>query len=66
MLSLNLKFDRQLEETNADGFTVTDTIHLENELQTALMQIRSRKVIYLCTLLPNRNLLFGTVVLKYT
>ncbi|KAK4726270.1 hypothetical protein R3W88_031187 [Solanum pinnatisectum] len=35
--------ERQLEETNADGLTVTDLIHLENELQTALMQVRSRK-----------------------
>ncbi|KAF3634922.1 putative agamous-like MADS-box protein AGL31-like [Capsicum annuum] len=36
--------DRQLEETNADDFTVSDLIHLENELQTALIQTRSRKV----------------------
>ncbi|XP_049398140.1 agamous-like MADS-box protein AGL70 isoform X1 [Solanum stenotomum] len=35
--------ERQLEETNADGLTVTDLIHLENELQTALIQVRSRK-----------------------
>ncbi|MCE3216035.1 hypothetical protein HAX54_004539 [Datura stramonium] len=35
--------ERQLEETNADGLAVTDLIHLENELQTALIQIRSRK-----------------------
>ncbi|XP_059286877.1 truncated transcription factor CAULIFLOWER A-like isoform X2 [Lycium ferocissimum] len=35
--------ERQLEETNADGLTVTDLIHWENELQTAIIQIRSRK-----------------------
>ncbi|KAM3338096.1 agamous-like MADS-box protein AGL31 isoform X1 [Capsicum galapagoense] len=35
--------DRPLEETNADDFTVSDLIHLENELQTALVQTRSRK-----------------------
>ncbi|MCD9641012.1 hypothetical protein HAX54_026824 [Datura stramonium] len=35
--------ERQLKETNADGVTVTDLIHLENELQTALIQTRSRK-----------------------
>ncbi|XP_049355731.1 agamous-like MADS-box protein AGL70 [Solanum verrucosum] len=35
--------ERQLEKTNADGLTVTDLIHLENELQTSLIQIRSRK-----------------------
>ncbi|KAL3321974.1 hypothetical protein AABB24_039546 [Solanum stoloniferum] len=35
--------ERQLEETNADGLTVTDLINLENELQTALIQVRSRK-----------------------
>ncbi|KAH0734170.1 hypothetical protein KY285_009877 [Solanum tuberosum] len=35
--------ERQLEETNAYGLTVTDLIHLENELQTALIQVRSRK-----------------------
>ncbi|WMV57168.1 hypothetical protein MTR67_050553 [Solanum verrucosum] len=34
---------RQLEETNTDGPAVTDLVHLENELQTALMQIRFRK-----------------------
>ncbi|KAF3642375.1 putative protein MADS AFFECTING FLOWERING 5-like isoform X2 [Capsicum annuum] len=34
---------RQLEE-NVDGVTATDLIHLENELLTALVQIRSRKV----------------------
>ncbi|KAF3647943.1 hypothetical protein FXO37_19695 [Capsicum annuum] len=36
--------ERQFEETNADGFAVTDLVHLENELQTALIQIRSTKV----------------------
>ncbi|KAF3619069.1 putative protein MADS AFFECTING FLOWERING 5-like isoform X2 [Capsicum annuum] len=35
--------ERQLEETNADGHTVTDLIHLQNELQTSLTQIRSKK-----------------------
>ncbi|KAG5573341.1 hypothetical protein H5410_063107 [Solanum commersonii] len=35
--------ERQLEETNADGPAVTDLVHLQNELQTALMQIRFRK-----------------------
>ncbi|XP_055810257.1 agamous-like MADS-box protein AGL70 [Solanum dulcamara] len=35
--------ERQLEETNDDGLTVTDLIHLEDELQTALIQVRSRK-----------------------
>ncbi|XP_049355613.1 truncated transcription factor CAULIFLOWER A-like [Solanum verrucosum] len=35
--------ERQLEETNADGLTVTDLMHLENELQTALIKVRSRK-----------------------
>ncbi|XP_060173271.1 agamous-like MADS-box protein AGL27 [Lycium barbarum] len=35
--------ERQLEETNADGLAVTDLVHLENELQTALIQARSRK-----------------------
>ncbi|WMV57167.1 hypothetical protein MTR67_050552 [Solanum verrucosum] len=35
--------ERQLEETNDDGLAVTDLIHLENELQTALIQVRSRK-----------------------
>ncbi|PHU06740.1 hypothetical protein BC332_23229 [Capsicum chinense] len=35
---------RQLEEPNADSLPVTDLIHLEKELQTTLMQIRSRKV----------------------
>ncbi|XP_047257653.1 agamous-like MADS-box protein AGL70 [Capsicum annuum] len=35
--------ERQLEETNADGLTITELVHLENELQTALIQIRSRK-----------------------
>ncbi|KAF3644907.1 putative agamous-like MADS-box protein AGL31-like, partial [Capsicum annuum] len=35
--------ERQFEETNADGFAVTDLVHLENELQTALIQIRSTK-----------------------
>ncbi|TMW91388.1 hypothetical protein EJD97_014405 [Solanum chilense] len=35
--------ERQLEETNADGLTVTDLIHLENELQTALIHLRARK-----------------------
>ncbi|XP_047257072.1 agamous-like MADS-box protein AGL70 isoform X2 [Capsicum annuum] len=35
--------NRQLEETNADGHTVTDLIHLQNELQTSLTQIRSKK-----------------------
>ncbi|CAN4114140.1 unnamed protein product [Withania somnifera] len=35
--------ERQIEETNGDGFTVTDLIHLENELQTALIQTRFRK-----------------------
>ncbi|XP_015060177.1 protein MADS AFFECTING FLOWERING 5-like [Solanum pennellii] len=35
--------ERQLEETNDDVLTVTDLIHLENELQTALIQLRSRK-----------------------
>ncbi|XP_016550914.2 agamous-like MADS-box protein AGL70 [Capsicum annuum] len=34
--------ERQLEE-NVDGVTATDLIHLENELLTALVQIRSRK-----------------------
>ncbi|NP_001352612.1 MADS-box transcription factor [Solanum lycopersicum] len=35
--------ERQLEETNADGLTLTDLIHLENELQTALIHLRARK-----------------------
>ncbi|PHT66288.1 hypothetical protein T459_30713 [Capsicum annuum] len=35
--------ERQFEETNADGLTVTDLVHLENELQTTLIQTRSRK-----------------------
>ncbi|XP_049398138.1 protein MADS AFFECTING FLOWERING 5-like isoform X1 [Solanum stenotomum] len=35
--------ERQLEETTDDGLAVTDLIHLENELQTALIQVRSRK-----------------------
>ncbi|XP_047257073.1 truncated transcription factor CAULIFLOWER A isoform X5 [Capsicum annuum] len=35
--------ERQLEEPNADSLPVTDLIHLEKELQTTLMQIRSRK-----------------------
>ncbi|KAM3289699.1 agamous-like MADS-box protein AGL70 [Capsicum chacoense] len=35
--------ERQFEETNADGFAVTDLVHLEIELQTALIQIRSTK-----------------------
>ncbi|XP_016551402.2 agamous-like MADS-box protein AGL27 isoform X2 [Capsicum annuum] len=34
--------ERQLEKTNAD-LAVTDLIHLENELQAALIQIRSRQ-----------------------
>ncbi|PHU06742.1 hypothetical protein BC332_23231 [Capsicum chinense] len=34
--------ERQIEE-NVDGVTATDLIHLENELLTALVQIRSRK-----------------------
>ncbi|KAM3338092.1 agamous-like MADS-box protein AGL70 [Capsicum galapagoense] len=34
--------ERQLKE-NVDGVTATDLIHLENELLTALVQIRSRK-----------------------
>ncbi|KAM3289696.1 protein MADS AFFECTING FLOWERING 5-like [Capsicum chacoense] len=34
--------ERQLEE-NVDSIPVTDLIHLENELQTALVQITSRK-----------------------
>uniref|UniRef100_M1BI82 MADS-box protein 15 n=2 Tax=Solanum tuberosum TaxID=4113 RepID=M1BI82_SOLTU len=46
------QFDRQLEETNADGLTVTDLIHLENELQTALIQVRSRKVFLLPSVPP--------------
>lgn len=45
------QFDRQLEETNADGLTVTDLIHLENELQTALIHLRARKV-YLLSSVP--------------
>ncbi|CAN4115582.1 unnamed protein product [Withania somnifera] len=35
--------ERKIEETNADGLTVTDLIDLENDLQTALIQTRSRK-----------------------
>ncbi|PHT29530.1 hypothetical protein CQW23_30880 [Capsicum baccatum] len=35
--------ERQLEKTNADDLAVTDLIHLENELQAALIQIRSRQ-----------------------
>ncbi|XP_060173265.1 agamous-like MADS-box protein AGL27 [Lycium barbarum] len=35
--------ERQLEETNADGLTVTDLVHLENELRTALIQTKSRQ-----------------------
>ncbi|XP_059286874.1 agamous-like MADS-box protein AGL27 isoform X3 [Lycium ferocissimum] len=34
---------RQLEEASADDLTVTDLSHLENELQSALTQTRSRK-----------------------
>ncbi|XP_060173268.1 truncated transcription factor CAULIFLOWER D-like isoform X1 [Lycium barbarum] len=36
--------ERHLEETNVDGLAVTDLVHLENELRTALIQARSRKV----------------------
>ncbi|XP_060173269.1 agamous-like MADS-box protein AGL27 isoform X2 [Lycium barbarum] len=35
--------ERHLEETNVDGLAVTDLVHLENELRTALIQARSRK-----------------------
>ncbi|XP_059287271.1 agamous-like MADS-box protein AGL70 [Lycium ferocissimum] len=35
--------ERQLEENDAEGLTVTDLVHLENELQTALIQTRSRQ-----------------------
>uniref|UniRef100_A0A1S4B697 Protein MADS AFFECTING FLOWERING 5 n=1 Tax=Nicotiana tabacum TaxID=4097 RepID=A0A1S4B697_TOBAC len=35
--------ERQLEEPDVDGLSVTDLVHLENQLQSALMQARSRK-----------------------
>ncbi|KAM3200036.1 transcription factor CAULIFLOWER D-like isoform X1 [Capsicum annuum] len=41
--------ERQFEETNADGLTVTDLVHLENELQTTLIQTRSRKFCFMQT-----------------
>ncbi|KAJ8539463.1 hypothetical protein K7X08_013715 [Anisodus acutangulus] len=35
--------ERELEETNADDLTVTDLVHLEKDLEAALIQTRSRK-----------------------
>ncbi|OIT22254.1 hypothetical protein A4A49_38958 [Nicotiana attenuata] len=35
--------ERRLEEPDVDGLSVTDLVHLENQLQSALMQARSRK-----------------------
>ncbi|XP_019237531.1 PREDICTED: agamous-like MADS-box protein AGL27 [Nicotiana attenuata] len=35
---------RQLEEPDVDGLRMTDLVHLENQLQTALKQARSRKM----------------------
>nr|XP_009778240.1 PREDICTED: agamous-like MADS-box protein AGL27 isoform X2 [Nicotiana sylvestris] len=35
--------ERQLEEPDVDGLSVTDLVHLENQLQSALMQARSQK-----------------------
>ncbi|OIT39366.1 PREDICTED: agamous-like MADS-box protein AGL27 [Nicotiana attenuata] len=35
--------ERQLEEPAVDDLSVTDLVHLENQLQTALMQARSSK-----------------------
>nr|AAQ72500.1 MADS-box protein 15 [Petunia x hybrida] len=34
---------RQLEEPDVDDLNVTDLVHLENQIQTALMEARSRK-----------------------
>ncbi|XP_075103850.1 agamous-like MADS-box protein AGL27 [Nicotiana tabacum] len=36
--------ERQLEEPGVYGLSMTDLVHLENQLQTALKQARSRKM----------------------
>lgn len=38
------QFDRQLEEPDVDDLSITDLVHLENQVETALTQTRFRKV----------------------
>lgn len=37
------QFDRQLEESDVDDLSITDLVHLENQVETALTQTRLRK-----------------------